>query len=188
MLVFLQIWGGLFFLLNKIFLSRAERTEKKYPQKKHLWRILSWIVGLIGIPAWIVIFIWERNWIAFALELGGLPGMVLALVIAVRGIGKEPRWLHYVAIFAIIFGLAYSLYDFNGLNTLTQFAELALAAGFLIGTYQIARKKLSGYLWYVIMHLACILLMYLENYPWLVTQQIISIGFVIDAYQVKKSK
>jgi hypothetical protein len=142
---------------------------------------------LIGIPAWIILFVLGHNWIAAALEAGGIPSMIIGLFIALRGTGKEPSWLHYVAITAIVCGLGYSLYDFHGFNTFTQAAELIMTTGFLIGTYQIARKKLSGYLWYILMHVACIALMYLQYYPWLLVQQIISIGFVLDAYWTKKT-
>lgn len=185
-LILMQVLGGIFYLLNKIFLSCAERNEKKHPSKKWGWRTWSWIVYLFGLPAWLVIFIYERNWIAFALEVGGIPAMILGLIIALRGNGQEPRWLNYVAILAIPLGLGYSLYDFQGLTTLNQLVELSLVLGFLVGTYQLARKKTMGYLWYMLMHLSCIWLMYLQSYPWLVLQQIISLGFVIDAYRTKK--
>lgn len=187
MLVFLQIWGGLFFLLNKVFLSFAERTEKKQDEQKSRWRIWSWIVFLIGIPAWIIIFVREHNWIAAALEAGGIPSMILGLLIAIRKTSKQPQWLHHLALGCIILGLGYSLYDFGGITTWNQVAELFMTTGFLIGTYQLARKKLSGYLWYMLMHIACIAIMILQNYPWLIAQQVISIGFIIDAYRTKKS-
>lgn len=182
----MQILGGIFYLLNKVFLSFAERTEKNNYHQWN-WRVWSWITYLIGIPAWLVIFFWERNWIALALEAGGIPAMILGLIIAIKGNGKEPKWLHYIAVLSIVLGLGYSLYDFRGLTSINQVAELAMVTGFLIGTYQIARKKLSGYLWYMLMHIACIWLMYLDNYPWLIIQQIVSLIFVIDAYKNKKN-
>jgi len=186
MLTLMQILGGIFYLLNKIFLSIAERSEKKHTQSKFGWRTWSWILYLLGLPAWLIIFIWERNWIAFTLEAGGAPAMILGLLIAIHGKDKEPKWLHYASIISIVFGLGYSLYDFHGLTNIRQVAELAMVTGFLVGTYKLARKKLSGYVWYMLMHIACIWLMYLQNYPWLIVQQIISLYFVIDAYQIRK--
>lgn len=186
MSILAQIIGGMFYLLNKIFLSIAERSEKKKTQSKWGWRTWSWIVYLIGLPAWLVIFFWERNWIAFALEAGCIPAMVLGLLISLKGPHEEPKWLHYVAIASIVVGLGYSLYDFHGITTIKQIAELVMVTGFLVGTYQLARKKLSAYVWYMFMHLACIWLMYLQHYPWLIVQQIMSFGFVIDAYRTKK--
>jgi hypothetical protein len=188
MLIFLQIWGGIFFLLNKIFLSKAERFEKKHVGQKSIWRIRSWTACLIGMPSWIFIFIKEHNWIATAIDLGGTPSIILALWIAIKGIGKQPKWLNYVAIASIILGLGYSFYEFHGITKLTQLAELVIGAGFLFGTYQLAKLQLSGYLWYIAMHIGCIMLMYLEGYPWLAVQQIVSIFFVVDAFWIKKTK
>lgn len=185
-MIFLQIWGGIFFLLNKVFLSLAERTEKKKQTHQVNWRKRSWVVFLIGVPAWIVIFVIDRNWIAAALEAGGVPSMFIGLSLSRKSESKEPSWLRYVALGAIVLGLGYSLYDFGGFNTYTQVWELLMTTGFLVGTYQIAKKKLSGYVWYILMHVACIALMYLGQHPWLLVQQIISILFVVDAYYTKK--
>jgi len=35
----LQIWGGAFYLLNKIFFSQAERSKQETQEKK--WRVAS---------------------------------------------------------------------------------------------------------------------------------------------------
>jgi hypothetical protein len=188
MSLLLQVWGGLFYLLNKVFLSVAERSERNNRKKKKTWRVTSWVVYLLGTPSWIFLFIKEHNWIAAALEAGGIPSMIIGLIITIKGKGKEPMWLNYIAIISIVIGLGYSWYDFNGIRTFHQFAEIVMIAAFLIGTYQIAQEKLSGYVWFMIMNGACMLLMYLDHYPWLVVQQIVSVSFVIDAYFVKKKK
>lgn len=191
MIHFLQLWGGIFFLFNKIFLSFAERAENKEGKQRSIlprWRMWAWVGFLVGAPAWIIIFIKAHNWIAVALEVGAIPSVVIGLIIAIRGKGKEPRWLHYLAIVCIVVGLSYSLYDFHGFNTYSQFAELMMTTGLLIGTYQIANKKVGGYLWFIPMHIACIWLMYTQNHPWLVAQQVISIFFVLDAYSVRKKR
>ncbi len=183
--IVLQVWGGGFYLLNKIFFSRAERSEE---DAKRIWRIRSWTVYLIGVPAWLIIFVIERNWMVAAVEMGGMPAMVLGLVIARRGIGKEPNWLSNIARFAAILGIAYSLYDFGGITTLTQTLELVVVAGFLIGTYLLARQQPAGYLWFLLMNISAGTLMFVQDYPWLALQQVISFGFVADAYFVQKRK
>ncbi len=182
----LQVWGGLFYLLNKVFFSRAERSVTE--ARKRQWRIWSWVVFLVGLPAWATIFVLERNWIAAALEFGGVPSMFMGLVIAIKGKGKGPKWLERIALIAIVIGLTYSLYDFGGLTTINQFLELGIVAGFLIGTYLLARQEPTGYLWFIFMNLSCAALMGIQNYPWLMLQQIVSLGFVIDAYRMQKKR
>ena len=177
----LQIWGGLFYLFNKIFFSFAERSKSE--EKRRTWRIASWSVYLIGLPAWFIIFIFERNWIAAALEAGGIPAMFLGLILALRGIEKKPtKWLDYAARITITTGIIYSLYDFKGITTLNQVLEIGIIIGFLMGTYLLAKQKANGYIWFMFMNISCAALMAVEHYPFLVLQQIISLGFVIDAF------
>lgn len=164
----------------------AERYEKKKPIKNK-WRIWSWITFLVGLPAWMIIFFIERNWIAAALEAASIPSVALGLIIAVRGEGKKPQWLNALALITIIVGITYSLYDLGGFTRLTQLYELAMTVGLLVGTYQLAHENASGYVWYVLMHVAAILLLGAQGYPWLVAQQVVSLFFVADAYFVKKS-
>ena len=73
--ILLQIWGGAFYLLNKIFFSRAERDNAI--SRRRLWRIRSWVVYLVGLPAWVIVFISEHNWIAAGVESGGAPAMIM---------------------------------------------------------------------------------------------------------------
>lgn len=182
----LQAWGGLFYLLNKICFSRAERANEE--RTKQVWRIWSWTVYLIGMPAWVAIFVMNRNWMVAAVELGGTAAMVLGLVIALRGVGQEPPWLDWVARGAAILGLGYSLYDFGGITTPNQVLELGINAGFLVGTYLLARQRPTGYLWFMLMNGSNAALQYIQGYPWLVVQQIVSIGFVVDAFLMQKRK
>lgn len=185
MSVFLQWWGGIFYLLNKIFFSFMERGKNGGTKKS--WRILSWIVYIVGLPAWAVIFIIERNWIAASLELGGLPSMALGLTVAFKNDFRElPKWLNYLALACVALGTAYSLYDFGGLTTLNQFLEFGLTAGYLIGTYLLAKKHSSGYLWFIIMNVFCGWLMWIEHYPWLALQQAVSLGFIVDAFLMER--
>ncbi|MFC1662982.1 nicotinamide mononucleotide transporter [Patescibacteria group bacterium] len=176
----------MFYLLNKIFFSRAERSQSVIAARR--WRIASWAVYLLGLPPWLIIFVSERNWIAAGLEAGGTPAMLLGLIIALRGKGRAPRWLDYVALLAITVGIIYSLKDFGGLNTINQYLELGLTLGFLVGTYQLAKEKPQGYLWFILMNLSCGSLMAVQHYYWLMLQQMVSLGFVIDAYRTQKHR
>ncbi len=83
-----QIWGGVGYLLNKVCFSRAERSESI--KERRAWLVRSWIVYLSGLPAWIIVFISERNWIAAGVESGGVPAMVGGLIIAPCGQGIIP--------------------------------------------------------------------------------------------------
>ena len=178
-----QAWGGAFYLLNKILLWSKER----YPQKHKKLSILAWSTYIIGLPGWEVLFVLKRNWIAFSIEAGGLPAMVLGLMIAIRGKDKSPPvWLDWAARIAIVLGIGYSLYDYRGFNTLSQFLELMLVTGYFIGTYLLANNKAQGYLWLVLMNIACALLMYVQDFYWLFAQQLVSLAFVVDAYRVQK--
>ena len=180
----LQWLGGGLYLLNKIFLSFSERA-RNYGNERgaRKWRIASWAVYLAGLPAWVIIFVTWRNWIAASVEASGAPAMLLGLVTALRGASRNPpRWLDRLALFCIPLGFGYSLYDFGGITTINQWLEIGLVLGFLVGTYLLAKEKASGYLWYMLMHITCGWLMWIQGYPWLFLQQIVSLGFVADAY------
>lgn len=182
--IIVQVWGGIFYLLNKIFFCIAEHN----PQSKRTWKICSWTVYLVGLPAWIIIFAWERNWIAASIGIGGAFSMVLGLVIALRGKGKEPKWLNYVAVIAVILGTTYSLYDFGGITTINQVLELGIVIGSLVGTYLLAKERPIGYLWFLLMTGSNATLMYAQNYSILCLQQIISFIIIFDAYRIQKKK
>lgn len=180
--IIMQVWGGIFYLLNKIFFCISEHN----PQKRKTWRVCSWIVYLIGLPAWVIIFIWEHNWIAASIETGGVPSMALGLIIALRGKGKEPKWLNFIAIVAIVSGITYSLYDFGGITTINQVLELGIVVGFLTGTYMLAKERPIGYLWFLLMNSSNSVLMYIQDYRMLCLQQVISFIIVFDAYRIQK--
>ncbi len=180
----LQIWGGVFYLLNKIFFSRTERSKNEHLRR--VWRIRSWIVYLAGLPAWVVVFISEHNWIAAGVESGGAPAMTIGLIIAWRGHGNEPKWLDYVAKISVLIGLTLSFYEFGGIKTLNQFLELGIAAGFLMGTYMMAKDKVQGYFWLMLGNVSCASLMGLEGFFVLMAQQTVSLFFVTDAYLARK--
>ena len=180
MVVFLlQIWGGLFYLLNKIFFSRMERSRDT--RIKQMWRSRSWCVYLAGLPAWIIVFVMEHNWIAAAVESGGAPAMISGLIAAHKGRGKEPGWLDGLARLTIGAGLLLSVLEFGGIRTLSQFLELGIAAGFLMGTYMAAKQRIQGYGWLMLGNVTCAALMGIQGYYVLMGQQMVSLVFVADA-------
>ncbi len=150
----------------------------------------AWSVYLLGLPPWIFIFISERNWIAAAVESSGVPAMLLGLSAAWSGQthSHEYVWLDHLAKLMIIIGLALSFYDFGGLATVNQFLELGIAAGFLMGTYLLAKLKPEGYFWLMLGNISAALLMMRQEYFVLMTQQIMSLGLVHDAYRVQRRK
>ncbi len=153
------------------------------------WRIAAWVVYLVGLPPWLIIFASWRNWIAAIVEASGAPAMALGLVIAWRGSTDEaPAWLKHLAFVAAPIGIAVSAADFGGLTTLSQWLEIGLVAGYLVGTSLIAYEYASGYLWFVLMHVSCGWLMWIQGYPWLLAQQVVSLAFILDAYVQRRRR
>ena len=142
----------------------------------------------MGLPAWIVVFISEHNWIATGVESGGAPAMLVGLIIAWRGHGAEPKWLDSIAKFSVLVGLALSVYEFGGIKSLSQILELGIAAGFLMGTYMMAKDKAQGYLWLMLGNVSCASLMGIEGFSILMIQQLVSLCFVTDACWVRRNK
>lgn len=186
----LQWIGGIFYLLNKIFLSLSEYARNRENEKvSRRWRIAAWAIYLAGLPAWVIILVSWRNWIAASVEASGAPAMLLGLLNALRdNTNSSPRWLNRLALISIPLGFIYSLYDFGGLNTINQWLEIGLVLGFLVGTYLLAKEQASGYLWYVLMHVACAWLMLIQGFPWLFLQQIVSLFFIINAYRTARKR
>lgn len=181
--ILLQIWGGACYLLNKVCFSLAERSTTR--DRNRSWRLWSWGIYLAGLPAWVVVFISEHNWIAATVESGGAPAMTIGFIIALRGHGTEPRWLDYLARFSVVIGLVLSFYEFGGITTLTQVFELCIAAGFLMGTYLMAKDRIHGYFWLMLGNVSCSALMGIEGYYILMLQQAVSLFFVVDAYRTR---
>lgn len=182
----LQLWGGAAYLIHKICLSRAERSADS--QANQRWRLRSWTVFLAGLPAWVIVFMSERDWIAAAVESGGVPAIIIGMIIALRGHGTEPRWLDRLARFSVVAGLGASLYDFGGITTINQILELAIAAGFLMGTYLLAKDRTQGYFWFMLGNVSCSILMGIQGYTVLMAQQAVSLVFVVDAYRMRLAR
>lgn len=175
----LQIWGGVGYLLNKIFLSRAEGKGDG-----RTWRICGWTSYLIGLPAWVIILISKHDWIAAAIEAGGAPAMFFGLIAAFKSLKDAPprlkstaKW--FVRIFLTI-GVAYSVYDYGGLTKWSQGLEIACMFGFLCGTYLLAQNNPRGWYWFMLMNTSMGLLMFMQDKSILAVQQAVSLGFVIS--------
>ena len=182
----LQVWGASFYMLNKICYSKAERSTNSVKTRK--WQIAAWVVFLVGLPAWVTVFVFEHNWIAAAVEAGGAPAMLVGLIVACCGHGKAPGWLNQLALVATLIGLGFSIYEFGSIISIRQILELFLSFGFLIGTYRLAKEDLNGYFGFVLGNISCAILMGIEGSQLFMLQQIVSLIFVIDAYRYARIK
>lgn len=186
--LFFQIWGGSGYLLNKLFFARAERASN-FQHKLTLLR-WAWIAYLVGLPPWVYIFISERNWIAAAVESSGVPAMLIGLIASWQGRNQtgQHTWLDHLAKLMVVTGLGLSLYDSGGLTKPTQFMELGVAAGFLLGTYLMAKGKPQGYFWLMVGNVSAASLMLQQGYYVLGVQQLVSLALVMDAFRVQRQK
>lgn len=188
--VLLQVLGGGFYLLNKILWWLAEKLRRQGNQAKADQKELqSWVMYLLGLPPWVIFFVFQHNWIAASVEAAGAPGMVLGIVSVLHGRKrkKPPQWLNMISLCFIPLGFTVSLIDFGGIAKLSQWLEIGLVTGYLAGTYFKTKKWPSAYLWLILMHICCGWLMWIQNYPWLFAQQIVSLIFIVDAYRIART-
>ena len=122
----LQLVGGGFFLLNKIFFWYHERAARNGLHAKAQSALISgWLTYLIGLPPIVAIFIIQDDWIAATVEASTVPAMALGLFNAIRHQNRRPpRWLEIASLGCIMSGLAFSLYKFRGLSTISQWLEI----------------------------------------------------------------
>jgi hypothetical protein len=181
--IFLQVWGGSFYLLAKVFLSGAEGNESSP------WRVRGWIVFLLGIPAWVIVLGKENAWIAAGVEAGGAPSMLLGIAIAREW--KIPTWTRtgakVLAWGLIILGIVYSWYDFGGIRSLSQVLELLITTGYLAGTYLLAKKDGRGWLWFVLMNANMAILNMIQGKWIFFLLQVVSVGFGIYGFRKFKA-
>ena len=173
-----QIVASILAVLSRALLALYEHLSPRSDRAQAArWaQISSWSLYLLSVFPWTFLYLTRRNWIAVAMEICGLPGMILALVAAwhVRTY-TPPTWLNRLTIACIIVGLSMSSWDaLHGLGDWSQLCELGMAAGFLVGTYHLAHKRLKGYYWYLFMHVCCAGLMYRQGRYVLLGQQGIS--------------
>jgi nicotinamide riboside transporter PnuC len=181
----IQVWAAGFYLLNKVFFALAEGKSPSTKRKLKLW---GWAVYILGVPGWVIILAQHHNWIAASVESGGLPSMFLGLYVVYysnrqpsRAVTLFTKYCVYVFLFI---GLSYSLYDYGGLTSVRQFLEMAAMAGFLIGSYLLARNDNRGWLFYMVMNTGMIILLFIQGKPLLSLQQVVSLSFVIYGYTV----
>jgi nicotinamide riboside transporter PnuC len=181
--LFLQVWGGGLYLLNKIFFAVAE--GRKEDIKRRL-RIIGWVVYILGVPAWVIILVGKHDWIAASIEAGGLPAMCFGLYNVWQNSQKPHRGLDLVAssftYSALLFGVCYSIYDYGGLSSVSQLLEIGVMIGFLLGSYLLAKKHSSGWLFFMLMNVSMASLMFLQHKPLLAVQQLVSLCFVIYGF------
>lgn len=184
----LQIWGGGFYLTNKILFAVAE--SKQYVLKKKL-KIIGWIIYILGVPAWVIILLGHQDWIAASVEAGGIPAMLLGLYNTYHDNKKHnklfDRLVSVCTYGSLVFGLAFSIHLHGGLSSITQFLEIGVMLGFLLGSYYMAKNSASGWLFFMLMNLSMASLMLLQDKPILMAQQLLSFSFVLYGY-IKATK
>lgn len=183
----LQVWGGVFYLTNKVLFAVA---EGKQLQVKKSIKIYAWIIYILGVPAWVIILLGHQNWIAASIEAGGIPAMVLGLYNTYHDNQKQHRIFNIIVAFctysSLLFGLSYSLFIHGGIVSLSQVLEIGVMMGFLLGSYAIAKNNPVGWLFFMLMNLSMGALMLLQDKPILMAQQLVSLCFV--AYALKASR
>lgn len=179
---FLQLWGALFYLINKAFFALGEGKE---PQTKKQFKVGGWLCYIIGVPAWVIILLGHHNWIAASIEAGGVPAMFLGLYQIYFQKTAGSFFQNIVRFFtygSLIFGLSFSCYHHGGLTSLSQTLEIGVMVGFLLGGYLLAKNNRLGWLFFMLMNLSMAGLMMLQGKSILLVQQLLSLSFVIYGF------
>lgn len=180
----LQIWGGLFYLTNKIFFAISEGQEAQNAKKL---KILAWSIYLLGVPAWVIILISHENWIAASIEAGGIPAMLLGLYNTFHEHQKVNKTLNHFVTFStylfLAFGIIYSISIYGGITSLSQVLEVGVMLGFLLGSYYMAKSSPKGWLFFMLMNISMASLMFLQDKPILMAQQLLSLCFVFYGFR-----
>lgn len=146
---------------------------------------MAWGSYLLGLPPIAMIFFLEKDWIFGSIELGGAPAMLYGLIAAFSR-KDAPQWLDRLALLAVPIGLGLSIWDLGSIGATTQLLEIAGSAGFLIGTYLLAKDRESGYYWFMLMNLTTGTLLYIQGYYLFVPQQIVSVFLIADAHRIRR--
>ena len=180
--LFLQLWGGICYFLSKVFIVRS-----LFIQNDRNWRLLGWIIYLLGLPAWVILLISRQNWIASAIETAGLPAIILGIVLTWKQTSSPNKYVDWsiriFTFFMIILGTFYSIYTFNGLRNISQILEIFIIFGYLVSNYLLAKKNPYAWLMFMVGLISMSTLMYIQGNIILCIQQIISmipilIGFI----------
>ena len=185
MTLILQIWGGSFYLANKIFFALAEGRDEG---RKRAFLISGWTFLILGVAPWVTILLAEQNWIAASIQAGAVPSMLFGLYTIYKGGQGYNRRFNAIASFftygSLILGVGYSIFAQSGINTLSQVLELGVMIGFLAGSYLLAKRNPSGWLFFMLMNSSMATLMFLQDKPILGIQQMLSLCFVIYGFIV----
>jgi len=180
--IFLQIWGGAFYLANKIFFSLS---ETKVDDKKLQFKLLAWSTYLIGVPAWVVLLIGKNDWIAASIEASGIPSMLLGWYATFYKTEVSPvvtKIVKYITYIAIGTGLSVSIQHYGGIVSVSQCLEIGVTLGFLAGSYLMTQHNRNGYLFFMLMNVSMASLMAIQGKNILMIQQLLSLSFVIYGY------
>ena len=180
--IFLQIWGGIFYLANKIFFSLSETDDN---HRKIKFKLIAWSVYLIGVPAWVVLLVGRHDWIAASIEASGVPSMMLGwykTCFQKEASNVVEKFVKYITYISIVIGLSISIYHYGGIVSFSQWLEIGVTVGFLLGSYLMTQQNPNGYLFFMLMNLSMALLMAFEGRTILIVQQLISLLFVIYGY------
>ncbi len=183
----LQAWGGFFYFLNKALFALSETRQHEIKQK---FRLIAWACYLIGVPAWAVLLIGKSNWIAASIEVGGIPAMLLGLYKTVSASRANPfieLAVKYTTYLVIIFGITLSIQHHGGISSLSQWLEVGITFGFLMGSYLMTQNNPNAYLCFITMNVCMGLLMFINDKNILMIQQLFSLSFVIYGYVQSKT-
>jgi hypothetical protein len=168
--LFLQIWGGICYLLAKVLLGISEGN---FDGKKI--RTAGWLTYLFGIPAWVILFASKNNWIVAAVDISSIPTMIFGIVTVNKKNADSLRFfdiiVKYFTILMIILGASYSIYYYKGITSFTQILEILVTFGFLFGTYLLAKKNPLGWALFALMSISTGTLMFLNEKILLAVQQ-----------------
>jgi hypothetical protein len=183
--IILQVWGGGFYLINKILFALA---EGKNENTKRQLKLAGWTIYILGVPAWVIILISKHDWIAASIETGGVPSMLFGLFTAYQNAESPNKIFDIVAsLFTYVFlilGVSYSVYDYGGITSVSQLLEIGVMIGFLIGSYLLAKNNSYGWLFFMLMNSSMASLMLIQNKPFLSVQQLVSLCFVIYGFAI----
>lgn len=181
--LFLQIWGGGFYLLNKVFFALA---EGKHAVRKRQLKIVGWTIYISGVPAWVIILALKNDWIAASIEFGGVPAMLFGLYNIYTNTSEPNSLFDRIAslftIISISAGVGFSVYSHHGITSIHQLLELGVMIGFLLGSYFMAKNRSRGWIFFMLMNISMGTLMLMQQNPILAIQQFVSLCFVIYGY------
>ena len=187
--IFLQCWGGICYLSSKIFIVRSE-----FLLNGRNCRLIGWVVYIIGLPAWVILFISKQNWIAAAVEIAGIPSIILGIVITWKQNNNPNKYIDWsIRIFTgitILLGIIFSIYTFGGIKAFSQILEIIIIFGILVSNYLLARRSPYAWLTFTSGHISTGTLMYIQNKPMLFIQQMLSLIPAIIGFRIcmKKAK